>query len=259
MRPAKPPKVKSLSVIKLATSKNLSRNGDVGRAGLEVVASLGALEIFPTEIMIEILRAMDIPTLIEFSAVNRRAKMMLDLVLEYRFLIAKCPKVISACVAAKANSFSCLSLYNQMSLPQGGLRCQIPSCDRRGELFWLLTGSVLCGSHLHHKMENTMMPTQHIWYNNEELRGTNHIILKSPHPTGPRFIQVFDLAEFRRTMPVETHCRLINLPYGWGYRLASVWIGWLPEGLKGAVMENLKEKRQKSAWTWKKFKNLNRK
>lgn len=76
--------------------------------------SLGPLDNLPYELMDEILLNMDIPTLIEFRRVNRRARTVVDSNHQYRMLMWHCSSVVRGILAVKATSFDFRTLINTL-------------------------------------------------------------------------------------------------------------------------------------------------
>lgn len=99
--------------------------------------TLGALEGFPAEAMSFILRELDVGSLTNFRAVNKRAMQLVNGVPEYMRMIRECPNVIRAVLSTRA-PYSLDKIYATLS------EWQCMACFRFGEYFYLVKCERVC-------------------------------------------------------------------------------------------------------------------
>ncbi|KAM0327406.1 hypothetical protein ACHAQA_005692 [Verticillium albo-atrum] len=114
---------------------------DKGRhanASIPVHISAGQLDQLPAELLIQVLLQIDIPSLIHFRRVNRRAMGLVDSVPQYAALIKHCPNIIRAILSIRADAFDCDTLYRTLSTH----RCS--ACQRFGDHLYLIDCRRVC-------------------------------------------------------------------------------------------------------------------
>ncbi|KAI8631318.1 hypothetical protein F5Y19DRAFT_26697 [Xylariaceae sp. FL1651] len=102
--------------------------------------SVGQLDVLPPEIVTAILLTLDLPTLVAFRRVNRRAMSLVDSLHQYRMLLKHCPNVLRAIVSIRAKHFSCMTLYKVLA----STKCD--TCHRSGSYLYLITCKRVCYS-----------------------------------------------------------------------------------------------------------------
>jgi hypothetical protein len=147
-------------------------NGHFSWDSSGISASLGNLEVFPVEVLVNILLQLDLPTLTTFRLVNRLAMTTLDTVPQYRFIAQNHPYFIRAAVATQARSFNLDHLFAQLRLPdESNPKCRgEENCSHHGVFLWLLTGDLLCRCcHDNRKLMSRNMVVH------EHLRGVDNV------------------------------------------------------------------------------------
>jgi len=100
--------------------------------------SVGQLDLLPGELIDQVLRMLDIPTLTTFRRVNQRALLLVDSLPPYRRLWTYCPIILRAVVSINATSFSCETLFQVLT------REKCESCSLFGGYLYLITCRRVC-------------------------------------------------------------------------------------------------------------------
>ncbi|KAF7557377.1 hypothetical protein G7Z17_g717 [Cylindrodendrum hubeiense] len=100
--------------------------------------SAGMLDLLPPELITPILVALDLPTLIAFRRVSRRAMAIVDSLHEHGMMVEHCPDILRAIFSTHANSFDSSTLYRTLSTT----RCA--TCDRFGNYLYIITCKRVC-------------------------------------------------------------------------------------------------------------------
>jgi F-box associated protein len=101
--------------------------------------SLGELDKLPNELIALVLLSADIPSLVVFRRVNRRAMQTVDSIPEYATIIKRNPAIISAVLSLEANAFDLKHLYKTLRQQ----KCS--SCnDRRTRGLYLIDCRTVC-------------------------------------------------------------------------------------------------------------------
>ncbi|KAH9884600.1 hypothetical protein F4778DRAFT_556881 [Xylariomycetidae sp. FL2044] len=111
---------------------------DNGRHVILPKTSAGQLDLLPPELIDEVLRMLDIPTLTTFRRVNQRAMHLVDSLPPYRRLWTSCRTILRAVVSINAASFSCETLFQALT----GEKCE--SCGLFGGYLYLITCKRVC-------------------------------------------------------------------------------------------------------------------
>lgn len=111
---------------------------DYGRHHGQPTRRVGRLDVLPLELITQILLGLDLPSLISFRRVNRRAAVLVDSVHEYRMVYNHCPDIIRAIVSVDAKHFNLRTLFGTLSTT----RCA--SCHRFGDYLYLITCKRVC-------------------------------------------------------------------------------------------------------------------
>lgn len=111
---------------------------DNGRHVTMPKTSVGQLDLLPDELIDQVLRMLDIPTLTTFRRVNQRAMHFVDSLPPYRRLWTSCPNVLRAVISINAASFSCETLFEALT------REKCESCRLFGGYLYLITCKRVC-------------------------------------------------------------------------------------------------------------------
>lgn len=103
-------------------------------------SSAGALDLLPLEITTAVLLRLDLPSLIAFRRVSRRAMHLVDSLHEYRMVIKHCPNVLRAILSTNADAFDLAFLYKTLSTTN----CHV--CGMRARYLYLVTCKRICAS-----------------------------------------------------------------------------------------------------------------
>ena len=100
---------------------------------------LGPLEIVPLEILQMILLRLDIQSMTHFRRVNRRARLVVDQIPQYKQIVVHAPASIRGCLTIRTGfSFSCQDLYNKLRT------ADCDSCGDFGGYLYLATCRRVC-------------------------------------------------------------------------------------------------------------------
>ncbi|KAG9253166.1 uncharacterized protein F5Z01DRAFT_624272 [Emericellopsis atlantica] len=113
-------------------------DGRLADASIPGRRSAGQLDQLPAELLIMVLLHIDIPSLIHFRRVNRRALELVDSIPQYAALIKQCPNIIRAILSIQADAFDCGTLYRTLSTH----RCS--TCQRFGDHLYLIDCRRVC-------------------------------------------------------------------------------------------------------------------
>lgn len=111
---------------------------DNGKHVMVPKRSVGQLDLLPPELINQVLRMLDIPTLAAFRRVNQRALLLVDSLPPYRRLWALCPTILRAVVSINATSFSCATLFQVLTTE----KCE--TCSLFGGFLYLITCKRVC-------------------------------------------------------------------------------------------------------------------
>lgn len=111
---------------------------DNGRHVILPKTSVGQLDLLPVELIDQVLRMLDIPTLTTFRRVNQRAMHLVDSLPPYRRLWTSCPNILRAVVGINGTSFSCETLFQALT------REKCESCSLFGGYLYLITCKRVC-------------------------------------------------------------------------------------------------------------------
>lgn len=111
---------------------------DNGRHVILPKRSVGQLDLLPAELIDQVLRMLDIPTLTTFRRVNQRAMHLVDSLPPYRRLWTSCRNILRAVVSINAASFSCETLFQALT------REKCESCSLFGGYLYLITCKRAC-------------------------------------------------------------------------------------------------------------------
>ncbi|KAG8426320.1 hypothetical protein J3459_008234 [Metarhizium acridum] len=98
----------------------------------------GRLDLLPTELIANVLLALDLPSLTAFRRVNRRAMSLVDSLHQYRMIFEHCPDILRAIVSIDAKHFDCTDLFETLCTT----KCA--TCDRFGGYLYLITCHRVC-------------------------------------------------------------------------------------------------------------------
>ncbi|CRL28954.1 Cyclin-like F-box [Penicillium camemberti] len=100
---------------------------------------LGPLENVPLEILQMILLRLDIRSMTEFRRVNRRARLAVDHIPQYKQIVLHAPASIRGCLSLRSGfSFSCQDLYDKLRT------AECDSCGDFGGYLYLVTCRRVC-------------------------------------------------------------------------------------------------------------------
>lgn len=100
---------------------------------------MGTLDELPSEIIINVLLRLDVPTLTLLPRVNRRAMAIVSSLYPYRMIRQHCPDVLRAVISLNASSYDCQTLWDALSISS---KCD--GCDLFGSYLYLVTGKRVC-------------------------------------------------------------------------------------------------------------------
>ena len=103
-------------------------------------ASLGSLDVLPSELFFQILAELDLVSLTTFRYVNRLARGLVDTVPEYSYIFTKQPDILRAVLVSSARAYSCASLCAELQ------RSRCRSCNDSVVDLYLITGTLVCRS-----------------------------------------------------------------------------------------------------------------
>ncbi|KAK4125197.1 hypothetical protein N657DRAFT_644034 [Parathielavia appendiculata] len=116
-------------------------------------ANLGALSALPVELVQQVLLDMDLRSLANFRAINRRAAHIVDSLPEYKAILQHAPNTVRGAAAIRADgNFTCRTLHTALRTP----KCE--SCERNGEYLYLVTCRRLCTVCLDYDEDNQPVP-----------------------------------------------------------------------------------------------------
>lgn len=117
-------------------------NGQIGKSDSSHRLSrftLGTIDTLPSEICSAVLLELDLQTLTDFRSVNRRAKIIVDSIPQYKEVVASGPNTLRAVLSTGvAQYLSSRSLYNALCAQACG------KCGDFGAFLYLLTCSRVC-------------------------------------------------------------------------------------------------------------------
>jgi len=106
---------------------------------LDISTSLGKLDALPVELLHMMLVDMDIRTLTTLRRTNRRIRLVIETLREYRNAFTHAPNSIRATLSIKMDAFiSCRQLHEQLCSHE------CVNCGRFGAFFYVLTSSRVC-------------------------------------------------------------------------------------------------------------------
>ncbi|CAG8886504.1 unnamed protein product [Penicillium egyptiacum] len=100
---------------------------------------LGSLEIMPLEVLRMVILRLNIQLITHFRRVNRRARLVVDQIPQYKQIIVHAPASIRGCLSIRTGfSFSCQDLYDKLRTAD----CN--SCSDFGGYLYLVTCRRVC-------------------------------------------------------------------------------------------------------------------
>lgn len=124
-----------MPVLKLDAPSTMAASTPLNRVVRPAHLMIGML---PLEIIVNILLALDIPTLATLRRVNRRAMSLVNSLHWYKMVLKHCPNVLRAIISIDANSFDCHTLYVALT----SQKCE--TCNRFGSYLYLITCRRVC-------------------------------------------------------------------------------------------------------------------
>ncbi|KAK0728624.1 hypothetical protein B0T26DRAFT_638091, partial [Lasiosphaeria miniovina] len=112
---------------------------DDGQYGNNPRYTIGTLDELPSEIIINVLLRLDVPTLTLLRRVNRRAMAIVSSLYPYRMIRQYCPDVLRAVISLNASSYDYQTLWDALPVCS---KCD--GCDLFGSYLYIVTGKRVC-------------------------------------------------------------------------------------------------------------------